>query len=279
MSHKKYRTEKNCLNCGEWVERKFCPECGQENVQVRESFLHIVSHFISDYLHYDSKFFKSLGYLLTKPGFLTKEYLEGRRMRYIHPLRLFFFATIVMVIVANAYHSKFKVVVPGHKAAIVQDSVVQPTIVSRYDLHALNSQEQKIIENLSEAFDNMSHYLKYISFLLLPVYALGFYMLYWRTKKFYVDQLVYTVHVQSFGYVILIMLLPIFMYLIPSFHEWYQAILVLVIALYLTLSLKYLYRQSWARTLFKVALAIIYIVVVTYVTMAGFILLSFMKAG
>src|SRR5688572_9202177 len=98
MSHKKYREEKNCLNCGAEVSGKFCQNCGQENVEQRDNFLHMVGHFISDYLHFDSKFFRSLVPLIIKPGFLTKEYWEGKRTRYIPPLRLFFFVTILFVL-------------------------------------------------------------------------------------------------------------------------------------------------------------------------------------
>ncbi len=46
---------------------------------------------------YDSKFQKTFVPLFTKPGFLTREYLEGRRIRYVHPLRLYFFVSFVLL--------------------------------------------------------------------------------------------------------------------------------------------------------------------------------------
>src|SRR6188768_2656745 len=120
MSHKKYRTETNCLNCGAEVSGKFCSACGQENLETRENFLHIAGHFISDYFHWDSKFLRSLIPLFTKPGFLTKEYWQGRRLHYIHPLRLFFFITVIFMIATTAFYKQF-----GHK---LKDRMMTNTI-------------------------------------------------------------------------------------------------------------------------------------------------------
>src|SRR5688500_15873267 len=104
MSHKKYRAETNCLNCGAEILGKFCHRCGQENIDTHQNFFHLTWHFISDYLHFDSKFFRSVVPLFTRPGFLTKEYWEGRRVPYILPLRLFFFVTIIFMISTGYFY-------------------------------------------------------------------------------------------------------------------------------------------------------------------------------
>jgi eukaryotic-like serine/threonine-protein kinase len=47
---------------------------------------HDVTH---EFLHVDSKIFRTVKLLLLKPGFLTREYFEGRRVRYVSPIRLY----------------------------------------------------------------------------------------------------------------------------------------------------------------------------------------------
>ncbi|RAV97918.1 DUF3667 domain-containing protein [Pseudochryseolinea flava] len=94
------RKEKNCLNCGAIVEERFCTRCGQENIETKESFSHILRHFFEDFTHYDSKFLVTMRDLFTKPGFLTNEYLQGRRNSYLHPIRMYLFISFVYFLFA-----------------------------------------------------------------------------------------------------------------------------------------------------------------------------------
>jgi len=99
MSAFKLRKEKDCLNCGRIVEENFCPHCGQENIVVKEDALHMVSHAIADYFHFEHKFFGTLKPLMFKPGQLTAAYVAGKRVSFIHPIRLYIFVSIVFFLV------------------------------------------------------------------------------------------------------------------------------------------------------------------------------------
>jgi hypothetical protein len=92
---KHYRQENNCLNCGTILEGKFCHNCGQENLELKESFGHMMNHAVSDYFHFDHQFFHTLKPLLFKPGYLTNEYMAGRRAQYLHPVKMYIFISIV----------------------------------------------------------------------------------------------------------------------------------------------------------------------------------------
>lgn len=103
---RKLRSETDCLNCGAEIKGHYCSECGQANYEPKESFRHILTHFITDYLHLDEKFFSSLKYLLFNPGLLTTEYNAGKRVKYVHPFRLYIFITIVFFIVQSIDYNK-----------------------------------------------------------------------------------------------------------------------------------------------------------------------------
>ncbi|MXV50527.1 DUF3667 domain-containing protein [Pedobacter sp. HMF7647] len=105
MSNKHHRTEKNCLNCGFIVEKNYCSNCGQENVNLHESFWHLLYHSIGHYFHFDSKFGNSVVPLLTKPGYLTNEYNAGRRASHFPPISLYLFISFIF----------FILVLPGKK--------------------------------------------------------------------------------------------------------------------------------------------------------------------
>ncbi|OIQ97979.1 hypothetical protein GALL_200300 [mine drainage metagenome] len=99
MSHGKERKEKICLNCGAELNGRYCHKCGQENIEPKESFLHLVNHFVEDITHFDGKFFTTLKDLLFKPGFLSKEYLKGRRASYLHPIRMYVFTSAIFFLI------------------------------------------------------------------------------------------------------------------------------------------------------------------------------------
>ncbi|MEP6647283.1 MAG: DUF3667 domain-containing protein [Saprospiraceae bacterium] len=95
MGHKKVRAEKNCLNCGKLVDDRYCPHCGQENLEIHDSALHLVIHYVQDMFHYDGKFWHTLKILFRKPGQVAVEYMEGKRSHNLDPLRFYVFASTV----------------------------------------------------------------------------------------------------------------------------------------------------------------------------------------
>lgn len=99
MSHNKLRHEKNCLNCGQTVEERYCSNCGQENLQIQDSALHLILHYIQDLFHYDGKVWHTLKNLIIKPGLVAGEYMEGKRMRNLEPVRFYVFASTVFFLI------------------------------------------------------------------------------------------------------------------------------------------------------------------------------------
>lgn len=270
MSHKKYRTETNCLNCGTEVTGKFCSQCGQENIETRENFFHLAFHTIGDFFHFDSKFFRSLIPLITKPGFLTQEYWAGKRVDYIHPLRLFFFITIVMVIIANAYYHKFEAQIATENITITEDSTNVKTQEEKEDIER---RKQKLKDGVRKSFNEVAVYLKYISFLLLPIYAIVFKILYRRAKRFYVDHLVLMLHIQSFTYLVASIALLISILFFDSEHrDWWPIVLILGTGMYTFLAFRRIFGQSRIKTALKLILALGYMLTITIIFLTVMIL-------
>lgn len=99
VSHAKERTQKNCLNCNAEVMGRYCQVCGQENIETHETFWQLTTHLVYDIVHFDGKFFSTLKKLLFKPGFLTKEYIRGKRASYLHPIRMYVFTSTIFFII------------------------------------------------------------------------------------------------------------------------------------------------------------------------------------
>lgn len=99
MSHLPQRKEKDCLNCGATVIGRYCHVCGQENVEPKETAWQLITHFFNDITHFDGKFFLSLKKLFFRPGFLSIEYMKGRRARYLNPIRMYLFTSFFFFLV------------------------------------------------------------------------------------------------------------------------------------------------------------------------------------
>jgi Protein of unknown function (DUF3667) len=99
VSHSKIRTEKICLNCGTETPGRYCPNCGQENIEPKQSVWHLIHHFFSDITHFDGKFFITVKDLFAKPGFLSREYMSGRRASYLDPIRMYIFTSAIFFLI------------------------------------------------------------------------------------------------------------------------------------------------------------------------------------
>ena len=155
---KHYRDENDCLNCGTVLEGKFCHNCGQENLQIRENFGHMMNHAVSDYFHFDHQFFHTLKPLLLQPGKLTNEYMAGRRVQYLHPIKMYIFISIVyFLLLFQSAAEKTKTETVSGKAVTTQqalDSAKKAIEKNR----ALSAAQKKSLENKLKEKKTITYY-------------------------------------------------------------------------------------------------------------------------
>ena len=107
-----------CRNCGADAPSNYCPNCGQETQIALPSAFAFLRDAAGRYVRFDGRMWRSLHALLFRPGFLTREYLAGRRRRYMRPARLFVALSIVFFFVLrlSAGPTNFVVIHPGRDA-------------------------------------------------------------------------------------------------------------------------------------------------------------------
>ncbi|MBH9578054.1 DUF3667 domain-containing protein [Inhella proteolytica] len=109
----------SCANCGHRLHPwdKFCSQCGQDTLDHPPSLWEFVHEFLLHYVAFEGKLWKSLWALLAKPGFLTAEYLAGRKQRYVLPLRLILTLGLVFFLVLKIEPSDDLLVLDGDRPA------------------------------------------------------------------------------------------------------------------------------------------------------------------
>ena len=87
-----------CANCDAPLSGNFCANCGQK-AHVHRSLAHVGEEFVHGITHFDGKAWKTLPLLFFRPGKLTRDYIEGKRARYIAPVPLFLLVVFLMFFV------------------------------------------------------------------------------------------------------------------------------------------------------------------------------------
>jgi hypothetical protein len=96
-------TAQRCANCDAALHGEFCAACGQK-AHLHRSLLHVGEEILHGITHFDGKTWKTLPMLVFKPGVLTRDYIQGKRARYVAPVPLFLLIVFLMFFVFSFVH-------------------------------------------------------------------------------------------------------------------------------------------------------------------------------
>jgi len=101
---------------------------------------HLIGHFIEDLTHFDGKFFSSLKYLIIKPGYLSEQYVKGKRASYLNPIRMYLFISAMVFLIITEFF-----ITPAHvtpRLAHFRDSVMYGKHVGPEEINFENFDDQ-----------------------------------------------------------------------------------------------------------------------------------------
>jgi uncharacterized protein DUF3667 len=350
----------HCENCGAELQGHWCAKCGQPAIEYRRSFRYVVSDLLNEFLNWDSKFFTTIALLIVKPWRLTNEFLAGKRVRYVNPLRLYLLASILFFFAVNYGAKGIRIdptKFPEEKRAEVAAAIADKRDEIEAELKKENltpeqrRKAQKALEYLTKptssatttptpeetpspsaargasptaesggqqkygpvgdrpfvvfddaksttpfeswiegrAKEKMGEHgtkmglfistllsnLPYMMLCCIPLFALVLKLLYIRRGRFYIDHLIYALHIHSFFYaaVMLIVLLTIGLnrFSPGAIAGWLIAFLWIAFVTQIFLSIRYVYRQGWFFSILKFLFGgLIYLMVLVLALAATF---------
>lgn len=280
MRRKALPTIERCLNCGTEVQGNFCHVCGQESTNRTTSLQPLFADFVSDVLSFDSKLMHTLVPLLLSPGRLTTDYNLGKRVRYLSPLKIYLFMSVLFFLLLAWHMGQNKQSTPltlptKPNTTWKQKSAIKinltgfqiapenmPPSLSEYDAwqkdpknpHPQSPFEQymvhkafKVAGNVQGFADEFVNTIPKAMFVLLPLFALILKGIYFRSKRYYVEHLVFALHVHAFVFAQLsLMQLPKLAPIMPVLFLW--------MPLYLFLAMRRVYGQGLFKTLLKMGI-------------------------
>lgn len=189
MSSKLIVENEPCLNCGDFVNGPFCKQCGQKAVDHTDrSMIRLVGDFFGNLFFLDNRLFVSLKYLLFSPGLMTKEFLKGKRKKFLPPISLFLFANLVYFLVSPI--TDFSLPLYDQIQSQPTHSTLAKKMVKARLLEREISYEEYAL-SYNKATDNIS---KTAIILNIPMIALFVYLVSFRRNKFYFDSLIFSFH-------------------------------------------------------------------------------------
>jgi len=273
-----------CRNCLAAVQGAFCAQCGQKQHSPIRQFSQVIGELFNDILNFDAKLLNTMKPLLLQPGFLSREYFDGRRARYVSPLKLYFFLSIVAFFLIQ---QSIDIAVENQAAENVdatgagKDSDFHIGNFNGRPWHA-KSNPMKVAwlpdagnDLINDRFARLESAVRKKDWtqlvhaglaatpqtllILLPIFALLLKLAYAFRNRLYMEHLIVALHNHAF-LLSSLSLLAVF----TEMSSWSTAVpgwesllgmattlLLIWIPLYFLLSLKLVYGQSWKMTLFK----------------------------
>ncbi|HEV2674582.1 MAG TPA: DUF3667 domain-containing protein [Aliidongia sp.] len=87
-----------CPNCATEVTTRFCGNCGQSRHDHSRSLFEVARELLEHHLFLDGKMMTTVVALLFRPGRLTRAFIEGRRVRFVSPIRLYLFSSFAFFV-------------------------------------------------------------------------------------------------------------------------------------------------------------------------------------
>lgn len=220
---------RHCPNCQTLLgdtPGKFCPACGQATTTHVPTVAEFVHEFANHYVALEGKLWKTLGTLFFRPGVLTREYLLGRRERYVLPLRLFLTFSIIFFIA-------LKFIQPPLTLATSPAAERSAQLQTGKPVAALTKEERN-----SLALRNVVRNGPYTAFFLLPIFTVLLRVAYAKRGLNFGSHLVFAFHFHAVVFTLFLLALAAQM----------KAVTVLAVALgpvYLWIALHNCYGGRW----------------------------------
>ncbi len=271
-----------CLNCGAVLSGPFCADCGQRDIPPYPSVRELAVDAVSEFSGWDGRLSTTLRALIQHPGMLTHEFLEGRRARYISPLRLYLTASLVYFLIAagapnstlRAGNVTFGGISFGVRTPRPRAQSSAPDRVAKAAGKAIESPQALTAEEREAALKDIAQAPKAIQpllrrgvadpgglrrglietmpkmlFALLPVFA-GIVALFYRGRK-YPEHLYFAIHLHAFVFLALAVTELLKFTRIPAIIALGSVAALILIPVYATLAFRRVYGGSLARTIAK----------------------------
>ena len=240
----------SCYNCGAPLAGPFCAVCGQKAGPLDPSAHDFLHDFTHEMFHIDGRIFRSVWKLVSSPGFLTREYFEGRRVRWVSPIRLYLIFSIAYFAAVSLASSQRVVVEPA--------SDPQTTAFLQF----LGFGSVTALKQAAE--DARTHWGPRAMFVLVPVVAWLIGIAWRRRRRHYPQQLYCALHIHAAWFAIAAAIALLSVVVPAGVNDTLGTVLLAYGFVYVVLTFRIAYGGRWGQSLVRAA-----VVVAAYYVIVG----------
>lgn len=245
----------SCRNCGTELSGEFCHHCGQSSVVVRRPARELMNDVVSNLLQWDSRLLHTLKNLFIRPGYLSLEWVNGRRMRYVPPFRLYIVASFLLFLLVGfaAQQGASNVEFVAEEATNVSEELTTALEEARANGEWLSEFTilaiMEVVEDPAAYVQKIITHLPKAAFLFLPIFALLHLAMEFRKNRYFIDYLVFSLHFHAFAFSLLTMIIVIGF--VSQRAGEIANLLNLLVPVYAIIGIRKFNQQSWIKSLLK----------------------------
>lgn len=247
-----------CVSCSEPLTGKFCSACGEKVLVPEKDYLFsgFMEQLVEGISHFDSKFLKSFAFLIVKPGFLTEEYIIGRRKIFMKPIQIFAICSLLFFLAfprPSSFFANANDLINGYSKSFSYANIWKFDMQKAVAEHALskNISEEELVKEIHR---EASHKSKLYLVALIPVWGFFMHLLFRKARPYIFQSLIFTTHCLSFFILLDMAFIATFKLMnYVSVGDNEILFLVGVFFLYLVLAIRKFYKAGTLNLVFKSA--------------------------
>jgi hypothetical protein len=244
-----------CPNCRTPLTDAYCARCGQKNKPLDPTMRELAGNVLSEVSDVDSRLLRSLRYLFTRPGFLSREHAEGRRASYVSPVRLYLVFSVAFFAAASLVAQREGMFAP-------ENTPGPPAAASG----------QAVFET----------WLPRIMFVLVPLCGLCVMAFTRGTRRHYPEHFHFSLHLHAFWFALFAFMAPLEWVVSKRVSDVLSLGRIVVLLVYAVIAFRTAYGGGWWRSIGRTAgvfAAYMLLVGLAFAAIVGGVLISSAAAG
>lgn len=209
--HDPLKTGHTCKSCGNTFRGTYCNVCGEKVLQREDrSFRSFMTNFLAIS---DNKFLRTLLLVIRKPGFLSKEYAEGRRVNYVRPLQLFFVLNLIYFLFPLL--QLFNTSLRTQMYLRTHSALVREMVYSKIGHDRLSLTGYELMYN-----QKSTSLAKLLIIVFVVVASLPMMVIYRKKNRYFTDHVALAVELTSFNLAMNALFLSLFLMVVNKLLYW-----------------------------------------------------------